>query len=347
MNKLEIGSEFWLEQNGNNSEVPPFTVNETMDIKYLMNGRGAINYLLNELKISNRTVYLPSYLCESVIQPFEEHNYSVYFYDINDDLTIDIESISFEKSVGIFFVLSYFGFNTHENFREIRGKFNKSTVIIEDTTHSLFSDTVNIESDYKIASIRKWLGTPSGGFVAGRNLSDNKLDANEKFISLRKDALLMKSEYMNSKLTTKHFLNIFSEAEELIDVDAGSYKMDDESMKIINSYNYEKLKKRRIDNYNYLLSNISNEKIEIIFPNLTSDIVPMFFPIYSEKRDELRKYLISKQIYCPIHWPVPELLDNIEDFNSKNIYKSILSIPCDQRYSEFDMNRIVEVINEW
>src|SRR5699024_210390 len=106
-----------------------------MDIKYLMNGRGAINHLLNELKISNRTVYLPSYLCESVIQPFEEHNYSVYFYDINDDLTIDIESISFEKSVGIFFVLSYFGFNTHENFREIRGKFNKSTVIIEDTTH--------------------------------------------------------------------------------------------------------------------------------------------------------------------------------------------------------------------
>ena len=70
--------------------------------------------------------------------------------------------------------------------------------------------------------------------------------------------------------------------------------------------------------------------------------VPLFFPVFLEnkKRDSLRKYLIDRGIYCPVHWP--EVMG--ADVGVRN---NELSLICDQRYSEGDMQAIVDAIHEW
>ena len=70
----------------------------------------------------------------------------------------------------------------------------------------------------------------------------------------------------------------------------------------------------------------------------------MFVPILvpDGKRDGLKRYLIKKGIYCPIHWPVGKY--HRLDERTEYIYKNELSLVCDQRYTEEDMERIVKAI---
>ena len=85
----------------------------------------------------------------------------------------------------------------------------------------------------------------------------------------------------------------------------------------------------------------------LIFPEMKSADCPFFVPIIvpDGKRNELRRFLINKDIYCPVHWPVSQLhkLGEKEQF----LYDNELSLVCDQRYSEYDMNRMVDLINSF
>ena len=84
---------------------------------------------------------------------------------------------------------------------------------------------------------------------------------------------------------------------------------------------------------------------------------PMFVPVLvpDGKRNELRRHLINNEIYCPVHWPVSEYHKSADymDVNHKlsdkteTIYANELSLVCDQRYTEDDMNRMVDVIQEF
>ena len=85
--------------------------------------------------------------------------------------------------------------------------------------------------------------------------------------------------------------------------------------------------------------------MEVIFNDVENDVTPMFFPIYvKNNRDELRRKLIENEIYCPVHWPIPKQVNGHLNITTKNIYDSILSIPCDQRYQIEDMRRIINEI---
>lgn len=70
--------------------------------------------------------------------------------------------------------------------------------------------------------------------------------------------------------------------------------------------------------------------------------VPIFCPIKSRMRDELKDYLIINHIYCPTHWPLYDELKIYEVALNNSIEE--LTIPIDQRYSEEDMRYIADKI---
>ena len=57
----------------------------------------------------------------------------------------------------------------------------------------------------------------------------------------------------------------------------------------------------------------------------------------------MRKILIEQKIYCPVHWPLSNL-HNMEE-RTLSMIDCELSLVCDQRYTEKDMERIIEAIN--
>ena len=88
-------------------------------------------------------------------------------------------------------------------------------------------------------------------------------------------------------------------------------------------------------------------EIKLIYEKLSEADVPLFVPtMIKDDRDRLRRHLIDKKIYCPIHWPISEYHYGISDL-SKKIYEEELSLVCDQRYTEEDMNRIVYEIKAY
>ena len=85
----------------------------------------------------------------------------------------------------------------------------------------------------------------------------------------------------------------------------------------------------------------------LIFPNMGENDCPMFVPILvpGGKRDELRKYLISEKVYCPVHWPISK--EHVLNQKEQALYENELSIVCDQRYTKEDMYRIIDIINQF
>src|SRR5699024_5183070 len=87
-----------------------------VDQAFTSTGRSAISLALNNLDIGkDKIALLPSYLCESMLEPFLMAEYSVYFYSINEDLTVNEEEIitlAKKYKPSILLALNYFGFNT-------------------------------------------------------------------------------------------------------------------------------------------------------------------------------------------------------------------------------------------
>ena len=69
-----------------------------------------------------------------------------------------------------------------------------------------------------------------------------------------------------------------------------------------------------------------------------------FFFESVEKRNAVKKSLINAQIYCPVHWPKNRLVT--PDMRVNGIFDTELSLICDQRYTEYDMEEIIKVINK-
>ncbi|MFK4998693.1 hypothetical protein ACI2OX_19455 [Bacillus sp. N9] len=162
----EIGSEFWeVEINKQNKPI--------LDIahSYLLSGRTALDYLINDIKINKdlKRVYMPSYCCHSMIQPFIDNEVNVEFYDVTFEGGKYTYKIDFETKCDVIFIMQYFGYY-NESVSQIISKFKEmGKIIIEDATHSWFSDyPYNRKSDYVFASIRKWTGLPGGAIAIKR-----------------------------------------------------------------------------------------------------------------------------------------------------------------------------------
>lgn len=344
---MEIGSEFWIDNEPmiENHEIPSW-LTKFGNLTFTSSGRAAILHVLKNIKIQNKNVLLPSYLCDSIVNSFLKSGYKCFFYDINRDLSINLESIYKFENIGIFYHLGYFGFATNKSCKSVLTNLKKrGIIIIEDVTHSLFLDFDNFEeNDFYIGSIRKWFGIPDGGFVASKKYELPKLGFNNsEFYRLRLDALILKKHYIDvfNNIEKTVFLEKFDKAEDFLDNNWDVNGISELSLNIIENLDIKDLQKRRIENYNYLYDNfeISNN-IEIINPRATINACPLFFTILILKnRDSFRDVLIKHNVYCPIHWGKIDNI-NVNEF----LYDHELSIPCDQRYNLSDMDRIIKIV---
>ena len=106
---------------------------------------------------------------------------------------------------------------------------------------------------------------------------------------------------------------------------------------MISNLSFKDLIDKRRKNYNYLYNKLSKIK-EIKIPfKLEEGIVPFGFVILTKKRNKLYEYCINQNIYCNIHWR--DTINKLSNF--------IITIPCDQRYGEIEMEQIVERITNF
>ena len=69
------------------------------------NGRCALFFILKKIKKKVKTIYVPSYLCESILQPIRTLNMNYKFYEVKNDFRFQLPK---ENNSAIIF-LNYFG----------------------------------------------------------------------------------------------------------------------------------------------------------------------------------------------------------------------------------------------
>lgn len=329
------------------------------NISFSLSGRTALLQIIDDI-IAERTVrcvHLPSYCCESVIDPFHKRGIRVEFYEV----TAEAEGVAYQinraSDKDIILVANYFGLGTEQTKNmelELRNRCPGS-VIIRDITHSLFSaHGIDGAYDYMFASIRKWSGFSDGGIASRSKGSSMRQYEKIHHIYLNKidEAKRLKREYILGKSNDKSFfLKLFSEAEQVLDEDYAEYAISEQSYHELQHFDIDVAASKRRQNYVKILENAETLREKGIFPlfnQLRDEEVPLFFPVvFNDKneRDRFRSYLIRNDVYCPIHWPVSPLHDLNE--RTRKIYDTELSLICDQRYDSDDMERVVDLIRKY
>lgn len=168
--------------------------------------------------------------------------------------------------------------------------------------------------------------------------------SNERMIDVKKSAMENKKKYLyNQEVVSKDvFLNQYNESGKILDEDYKNYSIDTESLRVIMGIDIEKIKKVRIENTKIIYKKLEcNKHIEFLINNFNEQDGLLFVPIIIEKetRNLLRKYLIENKVYLPVHWPLEE--------KNNNIFEQELSLICDQRYTETQIEWYIDLIQNF
>ena len=346
----EIGSYFWLSDDHTAAEEAPIHWLPTVDDSaFTFSGRSAIEVALKDIlsQRSIHSVYVPSYCCISMLQPFIDRGLKVKFYDIALENGRFMSRLPNTDGHSLILIMSYFGLDAKQIHSDIHALHQKGTIVIEDITHSLLrKDPASDCSDYLIASLRKWFAIPTGGWVGKKKgmLSEKpSIDSNQA-VAEKIAAMREKYRYLTGQLHAKDgYLEASATFEnDLIHADH-RLKIDDLSLSLLKKTDVREVIDRRRSNADALSQGLRDISDVITLPaiDLQAD-VPLFLPVFLENglRNSLREYLIERGVYCPVHWP--EVMGA-----PAGIRENELSLICDQRYSKTDMLAIIEIIHAW
>ena len=344
---MEIGSEYWKIEEELNKDNSKFW-NIGKDIKFTLSGRTAIDFVLNNILLKKhiKKVYMPSYCCDTMIYPFKNLGIEVKYYDVYNNQGLKY-NINLQEECDLFFAMNYFGYSNTNMEMYIKHFKKRGITVIEDVTHSILTNKRNSQySDYLIGSLRKWFPIASGGIAVSMNSKfDINLNncSNQKLINTKSEAMQNKKRYIvENKGEKEVFLNKYIESDKILDVDYKMYSIDNESYKIIMGMDLEKIKKQRMKNVQIIYRELkSNHRINFLVEEYKKDDCLLFVPILlnTELRNSLKKYMIQNRVYLPIHWPLEEKINNI--------FTQELSLVCDQRYTEKQIQEYIELIIEF
>ena len=305
---------------------------------FLVNARSCIWLLIQRLRPPQ--VWVPSYLCHTILSAIDPNITVLRYYEVNYDLkVISNEWVSEVTSGDLVILIDYFGFPyDHKLGACIK---EKGAWVLEDASQALLSTHVGHQSDFVLYSIRKWIGVPDGGilrFPEGTPLDDMSLEAPRPTWWLKAFYATILRRQFDEGHPTREWFHLYREAEE--SAPTGPYAMSQLSRNVIECcVDYSTIAGRRVENYRRLLSGLADYAV---LPVLEESVVPLGFPVRVQRRDEVREALFRHEIYPPVHWQIEGVVPaGYRD--SHRLSRTIMTIPCDQRYTEGDMERVVRI----
>jgi len=244
--------------------------------------------------------------------------------------------------------VNYFGVRDAKPWSTWRKKHD--CILVEDHTHDPFSPwAAKSRADFAFASLRKTLPVPDGAIL----WSPHKLpmmpsnSGNDWTGSgLRLAASIWKADYLSGRAPLESkaaYREMQTGGTELLERSAIS-GISPWSAKYLQGGVPTAWRTRRRDNARKLLDLLEGWRgAQPLFRDWPAEAVPfavvLAFPSQAA-RDEHRAYLISRGVYCPIHWDAPGAASE----EVRELASCVLTIPTDQRYSADDMQRVADIL---
>lgn len=356
----EIGSEFWTgctpTSEGEFGMRPKVIYDcHRYEVTETLSGRTALEYIVEILcGVGMKSAYLPSYCCHTMIEPFLRHGVTVRFYDVQATLGGLHRAIDNNVEYDAILLMDYFGHTDEETFGLAVPAKEKGKAVIYDATHSMYSSIDTIPYDFIYGSYRKWVDINCGFAAWDKTLHKGEIVQNfadGAYASIRKELFDKKAMFINGEIMDKEvFLSLIDEAEMTLDCDYHHKLPDDRSKEVLRTTDVDYIIAKRCQNASVLteaVNGLNDERVCCINPLLNTHDTPLFVPVIvsPEHRDPLRRYLIAHEIYCPVHWPIPDIHERMT--GSAQLFSSELSLICDHRYGREDMLRIAATIADY
>ena len=289
----------------------------------LNTGRNCLEYILRAKRY--KKVYVPYYICEVVLEPFEKLGipYEFYHIDINFEIR---DRFTLQPDEALLYV-NYYGLKqryVEQLAEEIGGQ------LIVDNTQAFYAKPIaGIDSFY---TCRKFFGVPDGAYLYIVKELDEEL---EQDLSYDRMAFLTKRIDLGAEAGYLAFRDLSKSL-----VGQPIKRMSNLTQRMMQGIEYKKAAEQRRDNYEQLHTALGKSN-DLSIP-LEEDAVPMVYP-YMAPIKGLREKLIENKVFVARYWP------NVLEWTKDDAIEYQLTcqmqpLPIDQRYGKEDMERIIDII---
>ena len=284
-------------------------------------GRNALAWLIRAREI--KKLWIPKLICNSVTRVCEREGIPYSFYSIREDFR-PTQEVTLGKGEWLYFVNYYSQFD-NEQIKKFIKQYER---IIIDNAQSYFQ--MPIPGVDTIYTCRKYFGVPDGAFLYTDAITREDYPQDESY--RRMSFILGRFERPASEFYREYVDNNSFFSTEPI---KGMSKL---TINLLKGIDYEQIQRRRQENYTYL-----SKALKDINKLRPSDNGTFMYPLYIENGTSIRKELQGKKIYIPILWPsVLEWCDESE--TEYKLATSVLPLPIDQRYTQTDMEYVIQNI---
>lgn len=330
-----IGGEFEIDLSIQREFVPQ------PDTYYYASGRTALYQILRSLDPQHTKVWIPDWLCHTVVEAAERANVEGVFYELNSYFKVSLEALdkSGFRDGEVVLMVNYFGLQDLAPIaKAIKDQYPQSIVIEDDVqAYWCFAEQENLYADYRFTSMRKAFAIPDGGLVRATRPMPEATGLNT-FAPLKVKAGVMKQHRGQEGIKDEDYLSLFKQGEELISENYES-RMSNDSLRFLAGTDFARVKQQRQANAKVILEGLNKLGIKPLI-DVPTDSVPLFIPIYLDNRDEVRRWMFQHEVFCPVHWP----LEGMNVRKGKEMAEHELSLIVDQRYGEKEMNEIIKMI---
>jgi hypothetical protein len=293
-------------------------------IKY-QSARASFSALLRTGKPNK--VWVPHYICESMLAPLKATETQHAFYAINSDFDI-AENIEIGEFDWILYI-NYYGICNQASERVLK-KFPPMQIVMD---HSQAFFTPPKDCLATIYSPRKFFGLPDGGLLVS-NMPVHQTIGIDQGSEQRTTHLIKRlaggAEYGYDE---------YKKAEESLS-DTAPLRMSDLTQKLLSGIDFKSAKKRRNENFKYLARKLGG--LNELNINLSDIDGPLCYPFLNSKVG-IREHLIKNRVFVATYWP--DAISRVAELEFEGtLVKKMLPIPCDQRYGINEMEKITNFI---
>jgi hypothetical protein len=286
-------------------------------------------------------VWVPSYTCPSVPEAVAQLGLSMRSYNDRPGLTLWTDPPT-PGAHDIVIIIHYFGILNRAALEWVQTVPTRSWDLIEDCVQAPYTSAVGAHGEYVITSLRKWWPAPDGAQVcANQDLTVQPLlNPDEQRISRRLAAKLLRGQ----QLAEVMYLELTDQSERSLE--AGEIRrVSWLATHLLQRADPQAACRIRRANWAILAAGFAEQAaVQPLFRGLDPGEVPLAFPILvPESREELRRFLMSERIFCPVHWTLAPDAPGID----RELSQQMLSIPLDQRYGPVEMHRVLSNLNRF
>lgn len=290
-----------------------------------------------------KRLWVPAYFCHEIIDAWKSQIevclYDDYPLEEHDEALV--RSLPYKDGDALL-RMNFFG------LRARRTNVGIPVPVIEDHSHALTSDwALNSDADWCIASLRKSLPLAFGGIIwSPKHLPLPTEPASNSAYDLlsetRYQAMEMKTRYLQSGGDKEAFRSKFIATEEGLDQLTDIAAIDEETIRILSQLDIVRWNEQK--HKNHALACHMLNRFEIIGREASTPFSLIVLMPSEDARKRFKSFLIQNAIFPATLWNIPE---EVPFARCVDFGKRMLSLHCDARYTERDIQQMCDIINSY